>query len=132
MREVDKARRDERRAASWRRNKFRSFSASTCLFDAVSTNTKRAMLLAAPSLLGAPELASAGGTPLLPAQATASSSTARPHIVMVLADDLGWNQVGYQSRDGRVSTPHIDALASVGIKLQRMYAHHICSPSRSG
>ena len=134
MREVDKARRDARRAACYLGAAEQvppAFSASTCLFDAVSTTPKRAMLLAAPSLLGAPELASAGGTPLLPAQATASSSTARPHIVMVLADDLGWNQVGYQSRDGRVSTPHIDALASVGIKLQRMYAHHICSPSRS-
>ena len=78
------------------------------------------------SSLAAPEGASASGTPMQPA----SRSPSKPHIVMVLADDLGWNQVGYQS-DGHVSTPHIDALAGSGVRLKRMYAHFICSPSRS-
>ena len=62
------------------------------------------------SSLAAPEGASASGTPMQPA----SRSPSKPHIVMVLADDLGWNQVGYQS-DGHVSTPRIDALAGLGV-----------------
>ena len=78
------------------------------------------------SSLAVPEGTSASGTPMQPA----SRSPSKPHIVMVLADDLGWNQVGYQS-DGHVSTPRIDALAGLGVKLKRMYAHFICSPSRS-
>jgi len=60
------------------------------------------------------------------------SSVAKPNIVMLLADDLGWNQVGYQhTGEARVSTPIIDDLAARGIKLQRMYAHFICAPSRA-
>ena len=72
-----------------------------------------------------------GGTSLLPAKNAASSSTSQPHIVMVLADDVGWNQVGYQSSHSKMSTPRIDALALAGVRLERMYSHFICAPSRA-
>ena len=50
---------------------------------------------------------------------------------MVLADDVGWNQVGYQSSHSKMSTPRIDALALAGVRLERMYSHFICAPSRA-
>lgn len=39
-----------------------------------------------------------------------SSSKATPHIVMFVADDQGWNDVGYQSTDLYALTPHLDRL----------------------
>eukprot|EP01035_Chromulina_nebulosa_P016905 gene16905-22394_t len=53
-----------------------------------------------------------------------------PHIVFVLADDLGWNDIGYQSTYQSWATPAIDLLASEGIKLKFYFTHDSCTPSR--
>ena len=55
-------------------------------------------------------------------------STKSPHFVFILADDLGWNDVGYHGSD--IYTPTIDRLAAAGVKLERHYVQSICSPSR--
>ena len=57
----------------------------------------------------------------------------RPHIVFVLADDLGYNDIGYHAINGMsaVKTPHLDTLANEGVKLENYYVQPICSPSRS-
>jgi len=47
---------------------------------------------------------------------------------MVLADDLGWNDVGMH--DSRVSTPALVSLASQGVRLERHYVYRYCSPTR--
>lgn len=56
--------------------------------------------------------------PILQAQAPS-----RPHIVYILADDLGWNDVGYRNREneGVLATPHIDRLAAEGVILDNYY-----------
>ena len=59
-------------------------------------------------------LALAGGTP--------------PHIVWIVADDLGYSDVSYHGAE--FETPHIDALALDGVVLKRLYAHKFCAPSR--
>ncbi|XP_072014249.1 arylsulfatase B-like [Amphiura filiformis] len=57
----------------------------------------------------------------------------RPHIVFILADDLGYNDIGYHAVNGMsaVKTPHLDTLASEGVKLENYYVQPFCSPSRS-
>ena len=54
----------------------------------------------------------------------------RPNIVVIVADDLGWNAVGYHG--GFVKTPHIDRIAKQGVKLDRFYVSPMCSPTRVG
>src|SRR6188768_827915 len=54
-----------------------------------------------------------------------------PNIVFILADDLGWNQVGYHGT-GFYETPHIDRLARSGVRFSDAYsAAPICSPTRA-
>lgn len=52
-----------------------------------------------------------------------------PHVVLIVADDLGWGEVGFHG--GKVPTPHIDRLAAEGVALERMYAQPFCSATRA-
>ena len=54
---------------------------------------------------------------------------ARPNIVFILADDLGWKDVGYHG--GSIKTPNIDKLAAEGTRLEQFYVQPVCSPTRS-
>lgn len=51
------------------------------------------------------------------------------NVVLFIADDLGWNDVGYHGSE--IRTPTIDRLAAEGVILDRFYAHPVCSPTRS-
>ena len=50
----------------------------------------------------------------------ARASETPPNIVIILADDLGWNDVGYHGSE--ILKPHIDQLAAEGLVLERFYA----------
>lgn len=52
-----------------------------------------------------------------------------PHIIFVMVDDQGYNDVGYHGSD--IHTPVLDQLAAEGVKLENYYVQPICSPSRS-
>lgn len=54
----------------------------------------------------------------------------QPNIVIILADDLGWNAVGY--RNPRMETPNIDRLIRQGMELEHFYVAPMCSPTRAG
>ena len=54
---------------------------------------------------------------------------ASPNIVLILADDLGFGDVGYNGSE--IRTPAIDRLAAEGVKLDRFYAYPLCSPTRA-
>ncbi|MBT3868223.1 MAG: sulfatase-like hydrolase/transferase, partial [Gammaproteobacteria bacterium] len=53
----------------------------------------------------------------------------RPNVIVMVADDLGWNDVGYHGGD--IETPSLDRLAAEGIQLDRFYTTPICSPTRA-
>ncbi len=64
--------------------------------------------------------------------ATASTTAAdapRPHIVIFIADDLGWSDVGYHGSE--IKTPNLDRLAASGVRLEQFYVQPVCSPTRS-
>lgn len=54
----------------------------------------------------------------------------KANIMIIVADDLGWNDVGFHGSE--IRTPAIDALAEDGIVLNRFYTAPICSPTRAG
>lgn len=64
------------------------------------------------------------------AQPNPTSDTKRPNIVFVLADDLGWTDLGCQGSQYYV-TPHIDRLAATGVTFTRFYACPNCQPTRA-
>jgi len=53
-----------------------------------------------------------------------------PNVLIVLADDLGWHDVGYHGSE--IRTPNIDRLAAQGTRFERAYSFPVCSPTRSG
>ncbi|MEQ8849935.1 sulfatase-like hydrolase/transferase [Botrimarina sp.] len=65
----------------------------------------------------------------------------RPNIVLILADDLGWGDVGYPQHRAEgdpypgapvLRTPALDAMAEAGMRLTRFYAASpVCSPTRA-
>lgn len=67
---------------------------------------------------------------LLAASSQALSAD-RPNIVLVMADDQGWGEVGYQGHPV-LKTPNLDAMASNGLRFDRFYASApVCSPTRA-
>jgi arylsulfatase A-like enzyme len=61
--------------------------------------------------------------------ATGALADTKPNILFILADDLGWKDVGYHGSD--IRTPNIDKLAATGARLEQFYAQQICTPSRA-
>ena len=59
-----------------------------------------------------------------------SNVNAKPNIVIILADDLGWADVGFHS--SRIPTPNIDRISEEGVELDRFYVFPMCSPTRAG
>lgn len=56
-------------------------------------------------------------------------SKKRPNFLILLADDLGFSDVGCYG--GEISTPNIDRLARQGLRFTDFHATALCSPSRS-
>ena len=58
------------------------------------------------------------------------AADSRPNIILCMADDHGWGDVGYQGHPF-IRTPHLDQMAAEGIRFQRWYAAApVCSPTR--
>jgi len=79
---------------------------------------KKAGLLAV-SMSMAPQFASA-----------AQSNTKKPNIVIILADDMGFSDIGCYG--GEIETPNLDALAAGGLRFKQFYNAARCCPTRAG
>jgi arylsulfatase A-like enzyme len=53
----------------------------------------------------------------------------KPNIVYMVADDLGWKDVGFHGSD--IKTPNLDRLAAGGARLEQFYAQPMCTPTRA-
>lgn len=61
-------------------------------------------------------------------QETLDVNRTRPHILLIVADDLGFNDVGYHG--SQIKTPNIDYLAMTGVRLENYYVQPLCTPTR--
>ncbi|ESY89835.1 arylsulfatase [Mesorhizobium sp. LNHC209A00] len=93
---------------------------------------RRDVLLSGSALMAARFVAATGTTAVAanmflgsPAQA----ETSRPNILFILADDLGWKDVGFHGSD--IKTPNIDKLAETGARLEEFYVQPMCTPTRA-
>lgn len=59
-----------------------------------------------------------------------AAAAEKPNILIVVADDLGWADVGFHSP--RIKTPNLDRLAKDGLALDQHYVAPVCSPTRTG
>ncbi len=64
---------------------------------------------------------------LIPAPLYAESS--RPNIVLIMADDMGYSDIGCYG--GEISTPHLDQLAANGLRFTEFYNTGRCCPTRA-
>lgn len=62
--------------------------------------------------------------------ARSAGAAERPHIVMIVVDDLGWNDVGFRNNSD-LQTPYLNSLAAHGHVLSNYYVQATCSPSRA-
>ena len=69
------------------------------------------------------------GEPTLKGQSEGSDR--QPNIIFIMADDLGWGDLGSYGQK-RIRTPHLDRMAAEGMRFTQVYAGStVCAPSRS-
>lgn len=103
----------------------------TVLFS-TSTNvaTKPAVASSAPAVIHELKAEPTTTTPKTTEGKIATSSN-RPNFVFILADDLGFSNVGYRNSDYAPLTPTLDSMSSNGILMEHYYAQEMCTPGRS-
>jgi arylsulfatase A-like enzyme len=67
---------------------------------------------------------------MIAGSARAAEQAEKPNIVYILADDLGWKDVGFHGSPD-IKTPNIDRLAAEGARLEQFYAQPMCTPTRA-
>jgi len=66
---------------------------------------------------------------LLACVAAPAAAAGPPNVLLIVADDLGWSDVGWH--DGFARTPHMDRLVREGRELDRHYVQPVCTPTRA-
>lgn len=88
-------------------------------------NSRRSLAALAAALA----LAACSQPGVSPTNASASTPTQRPNVLVILADDLGYSDIG--AFGGEIPTPNLDALAAQGRMLTSHYVAPTCSPTRA-
>ncbi len=84
---------------------------------------KKHAMIQALRLAGLLAVAVIGTSPVLAAEPP------RPNIVYVVADDLGWKDVGFHGSE--IETPSLDRLAADGVTFDQFYVQPMCTPTRA-
>lgn len=67
------------------------------------------------------------------ASSPGGAAPARPNVVVIVADDLGWGELTVQGFAKDIPTPHIDSIARNGVRFTNGYVScPVCSPTRAG
>ena len=74
-------------------------------------------------------LAAAGAWPPAASPALASDNARRPNIVLVMADDMGFSDLGCHGSE--IDTPNLDRLAAGGLRFTQFYNAALCGPTRA-
>jgi arylsulfatase B len=83
------------------------------------------LVLASVGVIAASPTTEHGGAP-----ARSVPRQSRPNVLIIVADDLGFADVGFNG--GAMPTPNIDRIARMGTRLDHFYVSAVCSPSRAG
>ncbi|RVX42332.1 arylsulfatase A-like enzyme [Nonomuraea polychroma] len=84
--------------------------------------SRRALIAGTFASLAVPSAASATAEP--------GGLPSRPNVVVILADDLGWGEIGVQGQR-LISTPNLDRMAAEGVRFEAAYSGApLCAPSR--
>ena len=67
---------------------------------------------------------------IFPVASASAAASARPNILFILADDLGYADAGFTGGKD-IQTPQIDKLAAAGARLEAFYVQPVCSPTRA-
>src|SRR5882724_1845549 len=63
--------------------------------------------------------------------ASIAAADSKPNIVFILADDLGYGDIGCFNKDSKIPTPNLDKLASEGMRFSDAHAPtSVCTPTR--
>jgi arylsulfatase A-like enzyme len=79
--------------------------------------------------LAALTLATLLTSPAFAQKAAKPTSSKRPNIVLIMADDMGYSDLG--AFGSEISTPNLDRLAQDGVRLREFYNNSICAPTRA-
>ena len=78
-------------------------------------------------------LLTGAAAPALAQDAPLQQPARKPNVVLIVADDLGYADVGCQGQSKDVRTPHIDSIAQNGVRFTNGYVSGpVCSPTRAG
>lgn len=62
---------------------------------------------------------------------TDAAAPKHPNVLLIMTDDQGWGDITSHG-NASLNTPHLDALAASGARLQRFYVSPVCAPTRAG
>ncbi|MEZ5304743.1 MAG: arylsulfatase [Verrucomicrobiales bacterium] len=72
----------------------------------------------------------AAAAPALAPVGSLAAPGSPPHIIHIVADDLGWKDVGFHGCTD-IKTPNLDKLAGEGVRLDQFYVQAMCTPTRA-